>query len=344
MEAKMVTSGVRPFILAISFALIMHGANAGAQGKPEKEKIRIGYAARAVTHSIPFLANEAGLFRDEGLQVEVVRTAGAVSPMALISGDTEFATMSAFLLIPVSVRNQEVVMLGGLTRYAAMTLVSRPEIRTAKDLRGGTIGLQRPGDAYEKNARSALQHLKLNPDKDVKFLYLGTNEAMWIALDARKVSATMVSPPATLFARKAGMNFLLNLSDLKIEYQGSTFASRRSLIKNYPNLTARTVRAMVRGIHFFKTRREDTYKILAKFLGTSDPEALEESWHYGADIPAKPFAVESAVQAVINHLAEGDPKYAKTKPADFIESRPLTELDRSGYINRLYAGQETRGR
>lgn len=89
--------------------------NAVAQGKPEKERIRIGYAARAVTHSIPYLANETGLFRDERLQVEVVRTAGAVSPMALISGDTDFATMSAFLLIPVSVRNQDVVILGGLT-------------------------------------------------------------------------------------------------------------------------------------------------------------------------------------------------------------------------------------
>jgi len=159
-------------------ALTTFGVDANAQGKPEREKIRIGYAARAVTHSISYLAKEAGLFRDEGLQMEVVRTAGAVSPMALLSGDTDFATMSAFLLIPVSVRNQDVVMLGGLTRYAAMTLVSRLEIRNAKDLMDGVIGLQRPGDAYEKNARSALQHLKLNPDKDVKFLYLGTNEAM----------------------------------------------------------------------------------------------------------------------------------------------------------------------
>ena len=167
-------------------------------------------------------------------------------------GDTDFATMSAFLLIPVSVRNHDIVMLGGLTRYAAMTLVSRPEIHNAKDLRGGVVGLQRPGDAYEKNARSALQHLKLNPDRDVKFLYLGTNEAMWIALEARKISATMVTPPATLFARKAGMNFLVNLSELKIEYQGSTFATRRSLMKNYPHLTLRTARAIVRGIHFFR--------------------------------------------------------------------------------------------
>ena len=74
-------SALRLLILLISFAQTMLGVNAGAQGKPEKEKIRIGYAARAVTHAIPYLANEAGIFRDEGLQVEVVRTAGAVSPM-----------------------------------------------------------------------------------------------------------------------------------------------------------------------------------------------------------------------------------------------------------------------
>jgi NitT/TauT family transport system substrate-binding protein len=323
-------------IAALLCAVLMAGSDAGAQGKAEKDKIRIGYAARAVTHSIPFVTNEAGFFKEEGLQVEVVRTAGAVSPMALISGDTDFATMSAYLLIPVSVRNSDVAMLGGLTRYASMILIARPEIRSGKDLMGGVIGLQRPGDAYEKNARTAIQHLGLNPDKDVKYLYLGTNDAMWLALQARRVHATVVSPPATLFARKAGMSFLVNLSDLKVEYQGATIATRRSLMKKYPNLTLRTMRAMLRGIHFFKTRREDALKVLAKFLGTNDRDALLESWEYG-DIPAKPYAVETAVQAVINHLAEGDPKYAQYKPADFIEAGPLVELDKSGFIDRLYA-------
>lgn len=328
------------FIFSVLFGLIvaLAGSHAHAQGKAEKDKIRIGYAARAVTHSIPFVTNEAGFFREEGLEVEVVRTAGAVSPMALISGDTDFATMSAYLLIPVSVKNGDVVMLGGLTRYASMTLIARPEIRNGKELIGRVIGLQRPGDAYEKNARTAVQHLGLNPDRDVKYLFLGSNEAMWLALQARRVDATMVSPPATLFARRAGMSFLVKLADLKIEYQGSTIATRRSLIKKYPNLTLRVMRALVRGIHFFKTRREDTMKILAKFLGTNDRDALMESWEYG-DIPAKPYAVESAVQAVINHLAERDPKYAQHKPAEFIESGPLAELDKSGFIDRLYAGQ-----
>jgi hypothetical protein len=61
-------------------------------------------------------------------------------------------------------------------------------------------------------------------------------------------------------------------------------------------------------------------------------------------MPAKPFAVESAVQAVLNHLAEGNPKLAKYRPADFVESGPLAEMDRSGYVDRLYAGQGTKAR
>ena len=59
-------SGVCFYRLLMSSVLILVSVNAGAQGKPEKERIRIGYAARAVTHAIPFLANEGGLFREEG--------------------------------------------------------------------------------------------------------------------------------------------------------------------------------------------------------------------------------------------------------------------------------------
>ena len=322
-------SGIPALLLAINSPAI-------AQGKPEKERIRIGYAARAVVHSIPYLTKEAGFFREEGIQVEVVRTAGNVAPMALVSGNVEFSIMSAFLLLPAAVQYQDVVTLAGFTRYASMYLVSRPEISTANDLRGKIIGLQRPGDAYEKNARVALRHLGLDPDKDVKFLYVGSNEVMWTALESRRISATMLTPPSTLFARKAGMKFLVNLSELQVEYQGSSLTSRRSFMKDNPNTTLRVVRAMVRGIHFFKTRREETFRILAKFFGTNDREALEESWNYASDVPTKPYASESAVQAVVNHLAERDPRFAQHKPAEFIESGPLADLDRTGFIDRLY--------
>ena len=121
-------------------------------------------------------------------------------------------------------------------------------------------------------------------------LALGTNDVMWGALQTGRVAATILSPPGTLFARQAGMNFMVDLTDLKLEYQGSTIATRRSLVQKNPALPLGQLRAIVKGVYLFKTRKEDTVRILGKFLGTRNREALEESWEYAAKMPAKPYA------------------------------------------------------
>jgi ABC-type nitrate/sulfonate/bicarbonate transport system substrate-binding protein len=329
-------------IILLGFSLALFALDVQAQGK--SEKLRIGYAARAVAHSVPFVAKEAGFFAEEGIDAEVIRTAGAIAPMALVANEVDLAIMSAYLMIPVSERNRDVVMLGGFSRYASMVLVARPDIKTAQDLKGKVVGIQRPGDAYEKSLRFGLRHLGLDADKDVKMLALGTNDVMWGALQTGRVAATILSPPGTLFARKAGMNFMVDLTDLKLEYQGSTITTRRSLVQKNPALATRALRAIVKGVYLFKTRKEDTLRILSKFLETRDREALEESWEYAAKMPAKPYAVESAVQAVLDHLAENQPKFAQYRPADFIDARILTEIDKSGYIDKLYGAQESKGR
>ncbi|MBI4529497.1 MAG: hypothetical protein HY695_37340 [Deltaproteobacteria bacterium] len=46
------------------------------------------------------------------------------------------------------------------------------------------------------------------------------------------------------------------------------------------------------------------------------------------------------MRAVIHHLAEREPRYAQRKPIEFIEAGPLSEIDRSGYIERLYASKK----
>ena len=322
---------------AVTLVTIFMAVAAQAQGKPERDKLRIGYAARAVAHSVPYVAKEAGFFAEEGIDAEIIHTTGSIAPMALAANEVDMAIMSAYLMIPVAAQNKDIVMLGGFSRYASMVFVARPDIKNPQDLKGKIVGIQRPGDAYEKSARFALKHLGVDPDKDIKMLALGSNDVMWGALQTGRVSATILSPPGTLFARKAGMNFMVDLTDLKLEYQGSTITGRRSMLQKNPALATRALRAIVRGVHLFKTRREDTMRILGKFLGTQNREALEESYDYAAKMPAKPYAVESAVQAVLDHLTETQPKFAQYKPTDFIDARTLTEIDKSGFIDKLYA-------
>ena len=175
-------------------------------------------------------------------------------------------------------------------------------------------------------------------------LALGTNDVMWGALQTGRVAATILSPPGTLFARQAGMNFMVDLTDLKLEYQGSTIATRRSLVQKNPALPLGQLRAIVKGVYLFKTRKEDTVRILGKFLGT----VIARRWKNRGNLPRRcrpsPMPVESAVQAVLDHLAEGQPKFAQYRPADFIDARVLSEIDKSGYIDKLYGAHGIQGR
>ena len=302
------------FIIILNF-LVLLGllTSAGAQVKPDK--LRIGYAARAVAHSVPFVAKEAGFFAEEGINAEIIHTAGSIAPMALVANEVDLTIMSAYLMIPVAVQNRDIVMLGGFSRYATMVFVARPEIKSAQDLKGKIVGIQRPGDAYEKSARSALKHLGLDPDKDVKLLALGSNDVMWGALNTNRVAATVLSPPGTLFARKAGMNFMVDLTDLKLEYQGSTITTRRSLVQKNPQLVARAMRAIVRGVHLFRTRKDETMRILSKFLGTKDPEALTESWEWTARMPANPTPSRAQCRRCWIIWRKASPSTRSTSPA-----------------------------
>ena len=123
--------------------LLLFSAVATAQSKPDK--VRIGYAARAVAHSVPFVAKEAGFFAEEGIDAEIIRTAGSIAPMALVANEVDLAIMSAYLMLPVAAQNKDVVMLGGFSRYASMVFVARPDVKGAQDLKGKIIGIQRPG-------------------------------------------------------------------------------------------------------------------------------------------------------------------------------------------------------
>jgi ABC-type nitrate/sulfonate/bicarbonate transport system substrate-binding protein len=116
------------FASVVSIALLALFADNGA-AQTKADKIRIGYAARAVAHSVPYVTKEAGFFTEERIEAEIVRTAGSIAPMALVANEVDIAIMSAYLMIPVSVQNRDVVMLGGFSRFASMVFVARPDIK-----------------------------------------------------------------------------------------------------------------------------------------------------------------------------------------------------------------------
>src|SRR5207247_3664809 len=104
------------------------------------------------------------------------------------------------------------------------------------------------------------------PDKDVKYVPIGEQGARLTALKAGRVDATLIQPPLTVVARKAGVTELAALADLDVDYIGTTVVATRALLARREDLVRRFVRAVVEGIHFYKTNKTPALAPIGKVL------------------------------------------------------------------------------
>src|SRR5512132_1353617 len=58
----------------------------------ELKKVRIGYPAFSLTFLTFFVAKDAGIFKKNGFDVDLVQLAGAVQTSALVSGEIDYLT------------------------------------------------------------------------------------------------------------------------------------------------------------------------------------------------------------------------------------------------------------
>jgi len=55
-----------------------------------------------------------------------------------------------------------------------------------------------------------------------------------------------------------------------------------------------------------------------------------------AVMPRKQYPTLDGIKAILEYVAENDPRSKKAKPEDFVDLRFVKELDDSGYTESLY--------
>jgi LysM repeat protein len=148
----------------------------------------------------------------------------------------------------------------------------------------------------------------------------------------------MVSIPVTAKAAKMGFNALADLQMLGLEYQQTSLAVSEKLIKTQPDLVRNIVKAHVEAIYYAKTHRKETIAILAKYLHTEDPDALQEAYEacVQALIPQKPYPSMKGIQTILRELGTKAPAARTTRPEQLVDVSYIQELDRTGFIDQLY--------
>ena len=98
-----------------------------------------------------------------------------------------------------------------------------------------------------------------------------------------QVQSTLVVPPLTLVARKAGLRELADLGELGFPSSSGSFVVMQSTIERNPKEIHGVLRAVARAIRIYKTDKDAAIKALSRFMKLEDREALEETWRKGTD-------------------------------------------------------------
>ena len=300
------------------------------------DKIRISYSGPTVSNALLWVTKEGKLFDKNGLDVEVLYLAGSFGQSALLANEIQLAVYTGLLLTPARLQGADVVMVASFLDHLLSRLVVRPDIRSAADLKGKKLGVTRFGTASDFGMRLIVSRLGLNPDTDVAILQIGDNPMRVAALQGKVVDGAIFDPPDYKKAVEAGGRVLMNLEEVAIPYQHAGLVTTKKFIANRPDIVRRAVQSIVEGAALVKRDPEIAKRALTKRLRIKDEKELEETYQLLRGFTrAKPYPSVEGFRAILGDLVKRLPAAKNADPRDFVDSKFIEELDKSGYIDTL---------
>ena len=279
---------VRTTAVAAMTVLIMLAEPAPATA--QLAKIKVGKTIGGSGFHIPsYVAVDKGFFKGEGLDADFISTTAGVLVRAAIAKEIEF--------VPIPGGGSEAMLKGaplafivGESLISQWTITTQPEIKQVEDLKGKTVGLERPGQAAYTEAVVVLgKFFKMEPGRDYKVITFNAETDRVAALINRSIHAAILSFPHAARAEKEGMRILVKTGDY-IPRLGGTFITHRDFLKEKRDVTKRFIRAMVKANDYVKTNKQGTIEVIQKYFEIKDGSLAEGIYKqvsnaFGPEIP-----------------------------------------------------------
>jgi ABC-type nitrate/sulfonate/bicarbonate transport system substrate-binding protein len=297
--------------------------------------MRLLYPSFAGSWATAWIAKEAGYFSAEGLDVELIRVGGSSRMVAaMLGGSAPIIQAGAIAALTANTAGSDVVIIGSTGTVSPFRLIARSEIKTAADLKGKKAGITTFGSTSDQVVRIALKHFNLEANKDVAILTFGAQPEAFAALANGVVQVAALSYPLYPKAQKMGMRELVNFADLGVEDINGTVITTRTFLAQQRDTAVRFMRAFTRGMQRYRTDKEFSKKVLAKYGKINDEEILEGTWQdYAPTLQKSPRPSLKAIQFMIENQYPG--KKPLPKPEQFVDLSIVDQLERSGFIDSV---------
>jgi len=209
------------------------------------------------------VALKKGFFKDEGLEVEIIRMNVPTIITALVTGDIGY-TLLFGSVVRGALRGMPMRALASLLDGSTHALVAKPEYKSGKELKGKTVGIGNFGGTDEVAGRMMLKSFGLDTEKDLKFIALGPDRARLAAVKEGLVDVAVIAPPADALGRQMGFNVLLRAYEV-FSFPFIGVGANLKTIKEKPEEVKKVVKALVRANRFIREDKEGAVRVLMEW-------------------------------------------------------------------------------
>ena len=279
----------------------------------EPQRVRIAYASRSNSAMPQYLAQGKGLFKSEGLEVELIQMNPRLGATAVVNGDVSFATPFVSTFRGILQGFPMKVVFVHLKKGPYFVMV-RQEIKDVQQLKGKKLGVATIKGADQLVAEEMLQAKGFNPSL-IQAVAIGDGPVRMQALVSGAVDAICVAPPHDLLLKRMGFPALAGPPEIGLPVAG-VFTSDRFLREN-PQVVKRTLKALLRAHQFILENKQETIPLMLQWL----PQPLDIAAH-SYDVELKTLTrdgqmTDAEIEAVISRVGE------KKRPLDEVRDFTL---------------------
>ncbi|MDZ4340915.1 MAG: ABC transporter substrate-binding protein [Candidatus Binatia bacterium] len=303
-----------------------------------QEKIKLSYSALD-SAAIWYVALERGFYKKYGLDAELIFIPTTTTTIAsVIAGDVKVANTTGGAVANAVVGGASLVTVGCYVNTLPYELVVHESVKSSEDLRGKMIGISRIGSASDIAARVLIKALGLEPVKDVPIIQVGGSTERAAAFRTGKIIG-FPSPPGIInLAKGMPHRVLISTADFqnRFDFPFICATTTKRYFASHRDTVRKVLMALIEASHFFKTRKEESKKIVAKYV-RQDNEDFLESIHnsYAKLLERVPLVTREGVEVQIKE-ALGRRVGAGLKVEDMVDDSIVRELDKSGFIDAVY--------
>lgn len=322
-------------ILVIVVGLILGIVSQSAQAQ---EKIRVGQGSISLQSGLMHIGKDRGLFTKYGLATETIYIpGGSTNVQVLMSGDLDLSQLSGAPGVAANLQGADIVYFAGLLDKLNYQVITRPEIKSVEQLKGKKFGVSRFGSSADFGMRAMLKRLGIDPVKEATILQIGDEPSRIAAIKSGNIDGTVANAPFGIEAERLKLNVIADSVKMDIPFFNTGLLGSKRFLDRQEAKVMNFLRAYLESIKILKTERDYSIKALAQFTRVQNLKAVAEGYDYFVkQLEPVPYPSVAAMQAVIDQIAETNPKARGVDAKNYVNDRYLKRLEEEGFVKKVW--------